>query len=243
MTFYGPVYGPDGEQLHVLEDCYGIFYWNDACWHRSVPEDSKGLTYLDVGFHTGFNLLRFEQRGGIAVGLDFHGLGEIQAGAEGWNVGDEFSGDTAKRIRSLYNGAYSMRVGGFDNGAIVPPSVGKFSIVSALNVIEYMDDPLACVRSLFNHATDRVLIATDTAPETVYPSNIPPLKVKLSRKDLVAACPWPCVVWEYDGGTTKQAQIFVCATREGSSLPPVDPSDLRWDMSKTNTQKFWEFKK
>ena len=243
MNFYGPVYGPDGTRLHVKDDCSGIFYWNDACWHHSVPKDCLGLTYLDVGFHQGLNLLRFEQRGGLATGIDFHGLGEIQSGSYGWNVGDEFCGEPANRLRNLYRGTYAMKVGGFDNGVVAPMDIGRFSIASALNVIEYMDDPLACVRSLFDHAKDRVLIATDTAPETCSPKNIPPLKVKLSRKDLVAACPWPCVVWEYDGGASGQPQIFVCSTRPNSSLGEVSESMAPMDLSKTETQKFWESKR
>jgi hypothetical protein len=245
MNFYGPVYDAHGNPLFTRDGATGILFWDDACWHRCMPEDCRDLTYLDVGFHQGSFLLRFWQRGGKATGLDLHPDGYIQSSTKDYRIGGSFFSHKAEAFRKMHGADYDMRIGGFDsNSRVVPGDIGKFNIVSSINVIEYMDDPLACVRSLFDHATDMVLIATDTAPETCSPGP-PPLKFATSVQDLVDACKWPCVAWTYDGGDMDAPQVFVCSVNPEGKLKLPSAAEIQIDprLAITATEAFYRSSK
>jgi hypothetical protein len=238
-TFYGAIYSPEGEPLFDVDLCTQIFFWNDACWDRCVPENCSGLSYLDVGFHQGLYLLRFDQRGGDALGFDFNPLGGIESSTGHFDVGGEFRSEKAEEVRSMNSAQYKMRVGGFDaDGKIAPKEDQKFSIVSCLNVVEYMDNTKSCVESLFEKATDRVLICTDTRPETCQPGPSP-LKWATSERDLVSWCKWPCVTFKFTPKGMDAPQIWVCSTNPESKLPPVLPGEVAWDktLKLTETQR------
>lgn len=252
-NYYGTAFHSDGSKLHSSEDAWKENqYWNDACWHRCVPQDAKGLTLLDVGAAEGNYALRFGQRGGKAIGLNFRPNGDIitDAKAECADLGQESDAPRYVQLKQLWGGDFKVIVGGFDgDGTIAPAGIEKATIVQCLNVLEYILNPQIAVESLFQHATDRVLIATDVVHHGVTgPSAIEPILRQVFLLDeLLMWCPWPTVVWHHsvpcDGRQWPQA--FICATRPGSSLAPVDPAEVEYDhdMTTTETQKFWENRK
>lgn len=239
--YYNLIYSPSGEKLHEESDAMHIFYWNDACWNRCVPVDSSGLSYLDIGHHQGGFLLRFEQRGGTATGLDRVSTGEIGQFQARVEAGELFQSESAEQIRSMWGGKYRLLRGGFANdSSITPEEVGVFSIVACLNVIEYMDQPCACAKSLFRHASDRVLIATDTAEKTEKIANSV-LKQKTSIADLASISEWHFDFAEFDGGPCQQRQVFACFTNPSSKLARPCLSNITYDrtLKLTETQKLW----
>lgn len=243
--FYTPAYLPDGSALHdPLAGNMSVLYWNDECWNRCVPADTSGLSYLEVGHGIGAFLLRFHQRGGHAIGLEPDKVKWVEDCAEEKEfVGREYEDDDSNFLRSQWypNGdGYEMRYGGFgSSGKIVPNLERKFSIAASFNVIEYLRDPKACVQALQSLAVDRVLIATDTAPETHDP-NTPPLRFRTSVKDLVSYFSWPCEVCVFDGGPIHGEQAFICATNPESKLKLVSLNNI--DTAEnllTATQREW----
>jgi len=244
-NFYGTAYHPDGSPLYHNDGAWkSNQIWNDACWHRCVPKDATGLSLLDIGSAEGNYCLRFEQRGGKAHGLNFHGNGEIVVNGDTYpHLGEETDAPRYELLKSLWNADYKVIVGGFDaKGGIVPAQDRKFTIAQCLNVLEYILSPFECIDSLFGAATDRVLIATDIIyiGNTCKPSE-PILQQVFRLGELLARCPWPSVFWNHhvlcDG--VYWPQVFICATNPESKLPPVDPSEMWFENDITETQRFW----
>lgn len=244
---YNPAWTPEGVRLHDRNDGHFVFYWNDALWHKCVPKDARGLSYLDVGFHHGGFLLRFAQRGGAAVGVDVPEYWVNDSLEDCATVGAEASDEKALFLRNLWSPFgfdYAMRVGGFSSdGKLLPSDIGRFSVVSCLNVIEYMLRPEECVKSLFYAATDMVLIATDYSPETIA-SGPSPLRFRFSDRDLMKWCKWPSVAWTYSGGPGREPQVFVCSVNPESSIPFPDKDSPQFDidLELTETEKHYRSK-
>ncbi len=246
--FYGTAYAPDGSKLHEAEagnSWKENQYWNDAC---CMPQDATGLTFLDVGCSEGNHPLRFAQRGGTGIGLNFHPNGAIIAQDDSYpNTGLESDAERYLQLKELWpDQDFEVFIGGFtDAGIIVPDTIPQFNIVACLNVLEYILSPKQAVASLFSKATDRVLIATDVVHKgNTGPSSIEPIMRNLHRMgELVSFSPWPCVFWQHsvpcDG--REWPQLFMCATNPDSTLAPVDPSEVSYDtnMEHTETQKYW----
>lgn len=221
-----------------------IFYWNDACWCKCFPKNAAGLSYLDVGSHDGIFLLRCAQRGGDACGVDIESYWVEDAVENLPNVGGEFCAKDALLLREMYGLEYKMKVGGFSSCGQVVPDLGRFNVVSSFNVIEYMKDQRSCVRSLFNHATDMVMIATDTSEHTEEfnpDGKKVPLRHKTSAKDLQSWSPWPSICWMY-GKQFNLPQVFMCAVNPESKIIklPVGDVDYFGQLAKTDSQRFYE---
>lgn len=243
--FYGLAYAPDGMKLHECDDAWkDNQYWNDACWHECVPLDARGLTYLDVGCAEGNYLLRFEQRGGEATGLNFHGDGQIITDGIGHpELGNEAQAPRYQYLKELWQARYKVLIGGFNHdGTLQPPNLPKANIVACLNVLEYITSPREAVAALFEQAMDRVLIATDVIfkGKTGHPGIEPIIQQVFLLDDLISWCPWPAVFWTHtvmcDGRPWPQA--FICATRDGAFLTP-DTSKIQFNREMTATQKHW----
>lgn len=244
-NYYQPFFDKDGSKLHQIGKYSCINYWNDACWHRSIPENAKGLTYIDVGCNIGHYLLRFEQRGGEATGVDFDYKGGIVSDGNNFpEMGKEYENDWYQYIKDQYNAKYQILRGGFHHdGSILPEALGSFNIVSSLNVIEYLESPRECVRALFKKATDRVIVATDIHLEgPSFDPGISPLKWVTGLDGMKGWMEWPFVFWIMtvpDDNTACRNQAFFVATNPSSTLPPVSPKRVTYDMDSTETQKWY----
>lgn len=243
--YYQPFFDKDGSRLHQIGKYSCINYWNDACWHRSIPLNASNLTYIDVGCNIGHYLLRFEQRGGKATGVDFdYKGGVISDGTNFPEMGKEYENDWYQYIKDQYNAKYQIFRGGFnDDGSIVPNNLGQFNIVSSLNVIEYLSHPEECVKSLFKLATDRVIVATDIHIEGgSHNPGISPLKWVTGLEEMKGWMEWPFVFWVMtvpDDDTACKNQAFFVATNPDSKLDSVSPRRVAYDLKSTETQKHY----
>lgn len=239
---YQIFFSPDGVRQHEMNSCSHIQYWNDACWHRAIPANTTGLTYLDVGSHAGYFCLRFEQRGGSTTGIDFCLAKIIDSASEVDNIGQEHTHSEYQWVKDQYQSKYKLLVGGFDvNGQIVP-SLGKFNIISCMNVLEYLPNPKECIATMFQQATDRVIINLDINPnEPTKPiTDVFPMKWLCGLEDVLSWCLWPNVYWVYDIGTKdcSQYQLFLVATNPRSNLE-IDNKKIKFDLDLPETEKFY----
>jgi 2-polyprenyl-3-methyl-5-hydroxy-6-metoxy-1,4-benzoquinol methylase len=243
---YQIFHAKDGSKQHVINSCSHIQYWNDACWHRCIPNDTNGLSYLDVGSHAGYFCLRFEQRGGKSLGLDFCMAKITDAASEVSNVGFEQDNLEYLWVKKEFNPDYKVLVGGFDRDGKIVPDCGKFNIISTMNVLEYLPNPKLCVKELFNLSTDRVILNLDINPtgKTREITDLFPMKWLCGLKDVLSWIPWPYVYWIYDIGDSSHSkyQLFLSATHPNSILEKVDGSKILFDCVLSETEKFYRCK-
>jgi SAM-dependent methyltransferase len=218
--FYQCVYDLDGNRLNPTNVWTPVNFWDDACWDRVIPCDCRGLTYLDVGCSDGLYLLRFEQSGGKALGIDVNPKSELKA---------------------MYQAKFEMEIGGFLQGKIVSLSRAfenrQFNIVSCMNTLEYIGDLDIAISELFHIAKDRVIICTETSLDkpTWYADwhnarciNLDELKNKI---------PWRYTYWTLTVPERNHHEIFLVADNPDSSLAPVDPGEILFNLDITETQQ------
>ncbi len=243
MKFYAPVFHPDGRPLQESHDPWK--YWNAACWHRSVPADCTGLTYLDIGCQEGYYAMRFAQRGGRATGLNFGPDGNIITHATADMLdpaAGELDWDRVRELHRLYPGPFQVRAGGFSATGTIIPDPGPTDIISCFNVLEYMMDPAACLAALFDdrHAAQRVLLATDIlhARDGHGGRLQDPQRHCFELPWLQSQIPWPFHAWLYDMPHNDKIcpQIFITATHPRATLPTLDSAPIIFDTDCTITE-------
>lgn len=235
--FHQCAYDLHGKRLNTTNVWTPINFWNDACWHRSMPQDCRGLTYIDIGCNEGLYLLRFEQSGGKAFGLDPIGLGfynELQQD----KIGKAYDNKGFLILKDIYKTKYEAQHGGFSHGTLVPKQDRKFNIVSCMNTLEYVDELDTAISELFNIAKDRVIICTETSLDdpTWYASQYNARCINLN--ELRSKIPWPHIYWTLTVEERQHNEVFLVAESPESSLEPTDPDAIIFNLDITDTQKY-----
>ena len=158
-------------------------------------------------------------------------------------VGEEHTHHEYLWVKKEYGSKYKILRGGFDDNGNVIPNLGKFNVVSCINVIEYLNDPKKHIEGLFAQATDRVIIATDIDPYGVSReiTTQPPMKWLCGLDDMKKWLPWPSVHWILDtkDSTPSRYQLFIVATNPDSQLAPVTSEEVVFDTEVTATERFY----
>ena len=245
FEFYQPVYSPDGKYLGSSDHTWEAIRWRcDAWWDVSIPIDTTGMTYVDVGSAEGLYPLRFAQRGGKGLGLNPDSPYQCQAYCKLRDLYSE-PRQFSEKLRHLYPGVkFEVLNGGFNNGAIEPVLLPS-DYVSCMNCLEYVEQPRKAVESLFAIAFKQVIIATDIwlgPPEELSDGRCAPLKQKFVADELVSWFPWPArtIVLDYHHQGVSHPQGFFIARPNGDFSDLPESVDLYDPNGIFPTQKRYE---
>lgn len=236
-TMWQLAYDRTGIKCHV--GC-NYQYWNDACWHRAVPLNTQGLSYLDVGCCNGVFTLRFAQSGGRAVGMD--GLdGTIVNAKTVPNLGQpiETNIKTFAILRDEFKIDYLGLVGGFDeDGRLHPEGNDQYDIVSCMNTIEYIKNPLRCLDSLKSKTKSRLIVCTDVTKKATYQLPNQSTRCTISNLDeIIKYIGWPCTLWTFEAAKDFPLQGFFVFDHPDSTLPSFDKTPPTFNMDISETQR------
>ena len=244
-------YDTNGKRLFKNDDPFvrQVQFWNDACWNRIVPMNTKGLTYLDIGCCNGVFMHRFEQSGGCAEGIDVHPdwtnkNESINPSLYGKPL-EDYSEDY-RMYRGLYGNKLKAIIGGFEGGKIIP-DCGEYDYISIMNVLEYVKDPRQCVESALTKARKCLFLCTDIDYEklTQFP-NIENFAKQLwvfNIKDIMSwVSPYPNIVWTYDTITPHPCryQIFIAVFKDPKDAAQINMSRFSTDSEFEITETYKE---
>lgn len=244
-------YDPCGLRLFKNDDPFirQVQFWNDVCWNRIVPMNTKGLTYLDIGCCNGVFVHRFEQSGGQAFGYDVHpdwtNKNEpIDPSLYGKPL-EDYSEDY-RNYRKMYGDKLKSIIGGFEDGKIIP-DCKEYDYISIMNVLEYINRPRQCMEAALVKAKKCLFFCTDIDHNkpTQFP-NIPNFAKQLNVFNLVDIMSWtnlyPTLMWTLDTIVPHPCryQVFIAVFKDTKDAAKISMSRFSTDSKFEITETYRE---